>query len=76
MAVIRVEKTKNYTVMSNYHLRDKKLSLEAKGLLSILLSEPKLADCTPEMLRAYVKDGENVESIITELADKGYIHLT
>lgn len=34
MAVFRVEKTKNYTVMSNYHLRDKSLSLKAKGLLS------------------------------------------
>lgn len=35
MAVFRVEKTRNYTVMSNYHLRDKSLSLKAKGLLLI-----------------------------------------
>lgn len=38
MAVIRVEKNKNYTVMSNVHLRDKALSLKAKGLLSLILS--------------------------------------
>ena len=40
MAVIRVEKNKNYTVMSNVHLRDKALSLKAKGLLSLILSLP------------------------------------
>ena len=33
MAVFRIERTKNYTVMSNYHLRDKALSLKSKGLL-------------------------------------------
>ena len=38
MAVIRVEKQKNYTVMSNYHLQDGNLSLKAKGLLSMMLS--------------------------------------
>ena len=40
MAVIRVNKTKDYTVMSNTHLKDKNLSLKAKGLLSIMLSLP------------------------------------
>ena len=40
MAVFRVEKTRNFTVMSNYHLRDKSLSLKAKGLLSLMLSLP------------------------------------
>ena len=40
MATIRVHKTKNYTVMSNTHLRDKNLSLKAKGLLSVMLSLP------------------------------------
>ena len=40
MAVFRVERTQNYTVMSNYHLRDKGLSLKAKGLLSLMLSLP------------------------------------
>ena len=38
MAVFRIDKTKNYTVMANYHLRDTSLSLKAKGLLSLMLS--------------------------------------
>lgn len=37
MAVFRIEKNKNYTVMANYHLRDISLSLKAKGLLSLML---------------------------------------
>ena len=46
MAVFRVEKIKNYTVMSNHHLRDKSLSLKAKGLLSLMLSLPEDWDYT------------------------------
>ena len=41
MAVFRVERTSDYTVMSNYHLRDKRLSLKAKGVLSQMLSLPE-----------------------------------
>lgn len=41
MAVFRVEKNRNYTVMSNYHLRDQSLSLKAKGLMSMILSLPE-----------------------------------
>ena len=41
MAVFRIEKNKNYTVMSNYHLRDKQISIKAKGLLSFMLSLPE-----------------------------------
>ena len=41
MAIIRVEKQKNYTVMSNHHLQDRNLSLKAKGLLSMMLSLPE-----------------------------------
>lgn len=37
MAVFRVEKTKDFTVMSNHHLRNTELSLKAKGLLSLML---------------------------------------
>ncbi len=40
MAVFRVERSQNYTVMSNYHLRDKTISFKAKGLLSLMLSLP------------------------------------
>ena len=46
MAVFRIEKTKDYTVMSNYHLRDRSLSLKAKGLLSLMLSLPEDWDYT------------------------------
>ena len=42
MAVFRIEKTRDYTVMSNYHLRDMSLSLKAKGLLSLMLSAGEL----------------------------------
>ena len=40
MAVFRIEKTRDYTVMSNYHLRDMSLSLKAKGLLSLMVMIP------------------------------------
>ena len=41
MAVFRIEKTRDYTVMSNHHLRNTELSLKAKGLLSLMLSLPE-----------------------------------
>lgn len=41
MAVFRIEKTQNYTVMSNHHLRNMDLSLKSKGLLSMMLSLPE-----------------------------------
>ena len=46
MAVFRVERTQNYTVMSDYHLRDKTISFKAKGLLSLMLSLPEDWDYT------------------------------
>ena len=63
MAVFRVEKTRNYTVMSNQHLRDKRLSLKAKGLLSLMLSLPEDWDYTTKGLARICKDG--VDSIGT-----------
>lgn len=41
MAVFRVEKTKDFTIMCNHHLRNTELSLKAKGLLSLMLSLPE-----------------------------------
>ena len=41
MTVVRVEKTRDFTVMSNAHLRDRTLSFKAKGVLSFLLSLPE-----------------------------------
>lgn len=57
MAVCRVEKNKNYTTMSNYHLRDKNLSNKACGLLSKMLSLPDAWDYTTRGLAAICKDG-------------------
>ena len=46
MAVFRVEKTKDFTIMCNHHLRNTELSLKAKGLLSLMLSLPEDWDYT------------------------------
>jgi uncharacterized phage protein (TIGR02220 family) len=74
MCVIRVEKTKNYTVMSNYHLRDKNLSLKAKGLLSVMLSLPEDWDYTIKGLVAILKESSlSVESALKELKCYGYV---
>ena len=53
MSVFHVKKTTDYTVMANYHLRDKSLSLKAKGLLSQMLSLPEEWDYTLQGL-AYI----------------------
>ena len=73
MAVFRIEKTRDYTVMSNHHLRDKSLSLKAKGLLSLMLSLPEEWDYTTKGLARICKDG--VDSIcagVRELEEHGY----
>ena len=58
MSVIRVEKTKDYTVMSNYHLREKKMSLKAKGLLSLMLALPPNWDYSIRGLVSICKEKE------------------
>ena len=68
MAVIRVEKTKDYIVMSNSHLRSKSLSLKAKGLLSIMLSLPDDWDYTVAGLATLSADGlDSVRNALKEL---------
>ena len=57
MAVFRVEKTKDFTIMSNHHLRNTELSLKAKGLLSLMLSLPEDWDYTTKGLAHICKDG-------------------
>ena len=77
MATIRVHKTKNYTVMSNTHLRDKKLSLKAKGLLSVMLSLPDNWDYSIAGLVAICKENETaVKSALNELKDNNYVVVT
>lgn len=74
MAVFRVEKTKNYTVMSNYHLRDKNLSLKAKGLLSWMLSNTDGWDYSVAGIVEVMKENRDaINSALTELEDYGYL---
>ena len=75
MSVFRVEKNKNYTVISNYHLRDKNLSLKSIGLLSLILSLPENWDYSQTGLAAICKDGEDsIRSGLKELEKYGYLH--
>ena len=74
MAVFRVEKTKDFTVMSNHHLRNVSLSLKAKGLLSLMLSLPDNWDYTTKGLAHICKDGvDSISSAIKELEKQGYL---
>ena len=74
MAVFRVEKTKDFTIMSNYHLRDKNLSLKAKGLLSQMLSLPEEWDYTLAGLAHINKESKDaIRTTILELEKAGYI---
>jgi hypothetical protein len=75
MAVCRIEKTKDYTVMANHHLRNKGLSLKAKGLLSLMLSLPEDWDYTVKGLAYICKDGiDSINGAIKELETTGYMH--
>ena len=74
MAVFRVEKNRDYTVMSNNHLRNTELSLKAKGLLSLMLSLPDNWDYTTRGLAKICKDGvDSIGNTIKELEVNGYL---
>ena len=74
MAVFRIEKTKDYTVMSNHHLRNQALSLKSKGLLSLMLSLPEDWNYTTRGLAAICKEGtDSIGSALKELEKAGYI---
>ena len=74
MAVFRVEKTKDFTVMSNHHLRNVALSLKAKGLLSLMLSLPENWDYTTKGLARICKDGvDSISAALKELEKHGYL---
>ena len=74
MPVFRVERNKGYTVMSNYHLRDKSLSLKAKGLLSQILSLPEDWDYTLSGLCYINRESKDaIRSAVNELERAGYI---
>jgi uncharacterized phage protein (TIGR02220 family) len=77
MPVFRVNHNGNYTVMSNFHLRDRTLSLKAKGLLSVMLSLPKDWDYTIAGLAKISKEGTHaITSTLNELKDHGYLCVT
>lgn len=74
MAVFRIEKTRDYTVMANHHLRNTALSLKAKGLLSLMLSLPEDWDYTTKRLAKICKDGvDSICSAVSELEEQGYV---
>ena len=74
MSVIRVKKSKNFTVMSNTHLFDKNLSLKAAGLLSKILALPDNWNYSIKGLCAICKENETaVKNALNELRDSRYV---
>ncbi len=74
--IFRVEKTKDYTIMSNYHLREKKMSLKAKGLLSWMLSNDDGWDYSIKGIVANCKENETaIKSTLQELQEFGYLEI-
>lgn len=76
MALFKVNKNRDYTVMSNHHLRDKELSLKAKGLLSYMLSLPDDWDYSLNGLVAICKESRDaIKSALKELKDHSYLKI-
>ena len=72
--IFRVERTKNFTVMSNHHFKNKNLTLKAKGLLSLMLSLPDDWNYNMQGLATLSRDGiDSVRSAIKELENHGYV---
>ena len=73
MAVFRIEKTRDYKVMSNHHLRNTELSLKAKGLLSLMLSLPEGWDYTMKGLAHICKDPRcSIPSVFGQIPSDGH----
>lgn len=76
MAKFKVNKTKDYTIMSNYHLKEKNMSLKAKGLLSVMLSLPDNWDYSISGLVAISLENEtSIKSSLSELKKLGYLEV-
>lgn len=74
MSVFRINKTNNFTVMSNHHFKEKKMSLKAKGILSLMLSLPDDWNYNISGLVTLSKDGrDSVMSALAELEEFGYL---
>ena len=75
--IVRVNKTQDYTVMSNYHLKDRNLTLKAKGLLSVILSLPDGWEYSVAGLAAISKEKEtSINTALKELKENGYLIIT
>lgn len=76
MAKFKVNKTKDYTIMSNYHLKEMNMSLKAKGLLSVMLSLPDNWDYSISGLVAISLENEtSIKSALSELKKLGYLEV-
>lgn len=76
MSVFKIKKNKNFTIMSNYHLKDMKLSLKAKGLLSYMLSLPEDWDYSLKGLCAICKESkDSIRSALKELENFNYLKI-
>lgn len=76
MSIFRIFKNKNYTAMSNFHLKDKNLSLKAKGLMSVMLSLPEDWNYSIDGLVGICKENEtSVTSTLKELKETGYLEI-
>lgn len=76
MSVFKIEKTKDFTIMSNFHLRDRNLSFKAKGLLSFMLSLPDDWDYSLKGLCVISKENRDaIRSILRELQDNHYLEI-
>jgi len=74
MAVFRTEKTEDFTTMSNYHFKDRRLSIKAKGLLSMMLSFSDDWQYSLNGLAAISKEGLTaIRATVQELEDNGYL---
>ena len=77
MPVFRINKNKNYTVMCNYHLKDKRISLKAKGLISVMLSLPEKWNYSINGLTKISKESERaIKTTLKELKEYNYLIIT
>ena len=77
MATFRVNKTSDYTVISNYHLREKGMSLKAKGLLTLMLSLPENWDYSISGLASICAENETaIKTGLNELKKFGYLRIS
>ena len=75
--MIIIKKTSpEYILLDNYHLMDRSISLDAKGLLGLMLSLPENYSCTiNELVSFFTDDIDNIESALRELEDHGYVNV-